>query len=317
MERIKILFSYFGQPRMVEETSHWHDEFISYLKDNDFDVDLQYHLWDCHEEFNFFPQNKLKNFIKVDKEKLTQNLSTNRVDGCNISLKFYSYDLVENFRNRIIIDGWEPKKQGILEKSVFNGVFSQPLIKYYACQDMTEDYDMVVLLRTDLIFNKYKYEKFVKTFKAEYKNLSLKQKNVIYIPWMRYRDGFGFYADDQFLVTNSHSLKLFNEDINHKIISFIENTENFDPHYVAFNFGLFYKRKEKEKVIVIEKHLSNLKTIARPRDDVKRLLNDLDSFDKIDKIFQQNKSRYLKNEFEDRIHKFYKSKTYKKSHLNT
>jgi hypothetical protein len=305
---MKILFLYFGQPRMFEHCLPWHDHLIKYLNTIGHKVDLEYHLWDKYADRLSFKDafvrytNQLvqvddyfgepDNFIKIDTDKTKDILCNNRVEGSKVKCIFYSYEEVENLWE--ICEDIAIKRN--LSRSMFYTAFSQTISRAQACKNISNEYDMVFLLRTDVIFNPTLYDK-TKTFSRILQQAEvLKTKNFIHVSWARYACSVGLLIDDKFMYSNPISFKMFYKNYKNKIFALVKNSCEFDPHYIAANLGLYCNKPPTLEETHSKKHLrgwhlhglsikqktlnSEAYTLARPLPKVKELLKKitLDSF---------------------------------------
>jgi len=261
MERqpIKILFLYFGQPRMVKECIPWHDHSIKYLKsldEYDIQVDLDYHLWTqkttSSAEFSYYNEGKKikyntwKTIQDVDCNKIENDILNNRVEGSKVTCNFYSYEIVEELYDML---------SSSIDRDLFFGTYAQNVIKGLACKNISDEYDIVFLTRTDLIQNpKYDDEQFKNFFIKYYEKVfnKKKQKNndrLIQLLTLSYIDGIGAMGDDRCLLGQPSSLKKFFANYNEKINSYIKNIgeTEIDPGRIWISLGYFYNKMNESK----------------------------------------------------------------------
>jgi hypothetical protein len=290
---MKILFLYFGQPRMFEHCLPWHDHLIKYLNTIGHKVDLEYHLWDKYADRLSFKDalqvddyfGEPNNFIKIDTDKTKDILCINRVEGSKVKCIFYSYEEVENLWK--ICEDIAIKRN--LSRSMFYTAFSQTISRAQACKNISNEYDMVFLLRTDVIFNPTLYDKTCSRILQQAE--VLKTKNFIHVSWLRYACSVGLLIEDKFMYSNPISFKMFYKNYKNKIFALVKNSCEFDPHYIAANLGLYYNKPPTLEETHSKKHLHGLSikqktlnteayTLARPLLKVKELLKKitLDSF---------------------------------------
>ena len=284
MERqpIKVLFLYFGQPRLIEECAPWHDDLISYLNLHNIEVDLEYHIWDKYFNIkldlsifldrkkrrfiysdNIYNQYKpydTNTFIDIDVNKINEVITLNRNAKCN----FYSYDIMENLYDMLNLK---------INKNQFVNSFSQTVLKAKACQNISEHYDIVFLLRTDFIFNPDMYSSIVSFF-HEFDN------NSLYCDWIIYDFEHGVRSDDTKLIGEPKKLKIFYENYENKIYSYIKNKDKQydDAHNIGINFGYYYDDKPAVKIIIKDyKPYKIDHTIVRPFPEVINYLKKISS----------------------------------------
>lgn len=315
---MKILFLYFGQPRMIEECIPWHDELIqNIINTKNYQIDLEYHLWNEYFKRLWWraddPVSYTENYLKADTQSLKQIIHSNRVEDCNISSQFYNYDIVESLYKKI--NERFDLTNSDLDKTIFYNYFSQIILKAIAAKTISNDYDVVVLLRTDIVFNRdnhFKFIKFLSSLALEIKKTKFEQevnlKNVpnnikMYVPWLKHVNTLGTFIDDNFLYTTPNALKIFYNNHEEKILSFIEHmlhvNETFkykSGHYYAASFANYYRDKKEEDKIVTEEKWELCKqfyTLARPTEDTKQYISKVgpSSFLEINKIYERLKKK--------------------------
>lgn len=349
MERqpIKLLFSYFGQARMVEECIPWHDDLIRYLNSNNIQVDLEYHLWDEYYNKICIPEeivlkyndklngmddesqllytlNRTKketneyapytgdvdNFKKINSVNLEKVILTNRIENCNIKCNFYSYEIMENLYEIFNVE---------MPRNLFFNTYSQFVSKGLSFKNLSNEYDIVFSLRTDLIFDPNSYDMILNFLNKYYKkiqNNKIEQKNqnkwtklqerTLYVSWLHYDYKLGLISDDTRLFGDPETLKTFFNNYEKKIYSYIKNMNNMIDvnkihhnlgHHIALNFTFFYNMETTDKVNDnIEINVKSMVpdkvkcTIARESEEVKELLKTVnyDTFKKVDEIKKNN-----------------------------
>jgi len=279
MERqpIKVLFLYFGQPRMIKECMPWHDHLINYLQSENVEIDIEYHLWDKYFD-RVHHQSSPSEYIDVDCDELENYLSNSR--PCNIKCNFYSYHIVDLLYNNI---------KDYLNHLFFHHRFSQTISKGLACKNISDKYDVVCLFRPDLIFNPNYYSEFL-NFLSDYSKE--KDDNILYVNQMNYYIREGLKIDDTRLFGKPNSLKTLYDNYEEKIISYVKNTKKdfIEQHHIAINFGNFYKHND--SVNVVFKNIKDKKpykiksSIARPVQEVREYLKEIsaDSYNEVDEV---------------------------------
>lgn len=304
---MKLLFLYFGQPRMVKECIPWQDDFFNflYMIDGNIEIDLEYHLWNEHfDRLRYKARDSFSEFNcfkKIDTTQYEKIIKTNRLNEFNIKCNFYDYNIVYDLWNKI------EHNNNDLDKNLFCNLFAQTISKGIASQNLSDDYDMVVLLRTDLVFNKEKYSTFYKHIKQYIKNLTLsnftqsRMERHMCVPWLKFLNGIGAAIDDCILYTTPNALKEFYSHYDKKILKYINDSiiaghnefTKHETHNLAVNFGNFYEIDNKTPIVIIEKPelAYNFYSIARPIDEVRNIMNEPNSvnFNKIHNIFEELK----------------------------
>lgn len=259
MERqLKILFLYFGQPRMVEETLSEHESFISRIKTFlDAQVDIHYCVWNKYFEYtSIYPENndRKRNTNKYKVFDVGEDLKNTLVKNDNIKCDLYDYSIVDSLWNNV-------KEYGI-QKDTFYIKFSQTISKALGVDTLkNKNYDIVFMLRTDLLFHRKKdfaYEKLVDKFlqytskrKHGVSEDDLRPDSFIFTPYVVHSSLGGAKVDDKFWISNSKSLKkLFSnwqEKIKYYVQYYAEHTKidfrNLSQHNVAAEFSSMYDRK--------------------------------------------------------------------------
>lgn len=261
MERqpIKILFLYYGQPRMVKETLPWHNHFIQSLENAiNADITIQYHLWDEYFERIYFRSHdeggKKENLKKINREEI-KDIVTRRKNKTDVF--FHSYNIVDSLYKKIKkntnIDNFPSSESFFI-------VFSQIIIKAKAAEGKFNDYDLVFLLRTDTIFDPEKYVHLYKRImkiktKFEQHNFEKQttkirrlhhQRLSLYTTRLKFVNTIGVSIDDSFTFGYGNVIKNFYNNYENKIKTFMENCKvnhyrELTPHYVNAAFGTYYK----------------------------------------------------------------------------
>jgi len=282
MERkLKVLFLYFGQPRMIKECMPWHDHFINYLQSENIEIDIEYHLWNqyynklhLHES----RQHKLS-YISVDTSEFYNHLTTNR--PCNTICNFYSYDIVDNLYE-------QTNKKISLDH--FKNVFAQNISKALACQNISDDYDIVFLLRPDSIFHPDHYSDFANFFKYYNKD---EKKEFIYVDWIIYDVKLGLRISDTKLFGRPKTLNLLFKNWEEKMLLYEEKTNKnlIENHHIAINFSSHHQYEDLENIIFnattfLKKYKFKI-VIARPTKEIIEYLKEIsdESYNKISKLY--------------------------------
>jgi len=260
MESVKILFLYFGQPRMVEESIYSHNALFEYLQSKDIKVDRHYSLWDSYNKNRSRPKIK-QTYIPLEEDKFKKIISGS-------TYKLHSYDAVEFIWKKV----WS-----MIDKDMFYHLFSQIISKGLAFKNIKEDYDYIILLRTDLIFNERKFENILKTILNDHtignRMGSFAVRNgwgFVQTPWMRYSFKKEIEIEDRLNISTPECFKYIYNDYEQKIIDYIKsNWENSIlkssgmQNNLAVTFNQFYelkhyvKHKKAKKYFYLENHLLN------------------------------------------------------------
>lgn len=255
---IKMLWVYFGQPRMLEECIPWHDNFIKYLKEHNIHVDLSYNVW--NQYYNKITEvindclvaNDISSFEYIDENKVRESILNNRVEGCDvIQCNFLSYDIMHNLH--------EMYNDIPINKHLFFNAYAQNISKAVGARNIPDvnDYDLVYFVRTDLIFDPAKYPQTTKTFIKYYEQIRDESNNnkLLLLPWIHYHVEYGATGDDRCLLGQPKSLKEFFSDYEMKHYTYLKNvgTKFADPHHIVMNFGLYHYRGIANKTKLYER----------------------------------------------------------------
>ena len=276
MERqsIKVLFCYFGQPRLVEECSPWHDDLINYLQSNNIEVSIDYHFWKQYNDRAHLYQTNLP-YINFDVNNLEKNIIKNR--PCPVNCNWYSYVIVDEIYS-------ETTEQ--FDLNDFKALFSQTISKALACQNTSQECDMIFLLRSDLIFEPGQYFHILQFLNESWSKIKRKQKHIVYVNYLHYDIKKGIKIEDVTLLGKPDTLNIWFNNFKEKILLYEKNTkkEHQEQHYIAGNFANFYPWQIKLQFRGQRKIKT---TIVRPTPVVKNYLKNINknSYFKIKDIF--------------------------------
>lgn len=259
---MKILFLYFGQPRLVKQCLPWHDEIVNSMKlVFDVDIDFHYSLWNEYHEYTTKIQTVDKrewdpeHFLNADTQSLIECLTTNRPEGSKVTYKFHDYTPVEEI--------WQTIQPYLgdtyLNRGLFYHLFAQLASKGIAANELQEDYDAIILTRTDLVFDKSKYHTLYKACEDFITRVNKSKKgisNLGYVPWLRHSNHVGSFYDDILMLTNTKSLKVQYDNWEEKLIYFVKKHCEFSSpsyfqrisqHFTGCNFYVPYNIDHKNQ----------------------------------------------------------------------
>lgn len=235
---MKILFLYTGQPRLVAETLVWHHYFHKRVLDKfepeeEVTLDVKYVLWDYlttpghSDQFDGRVLVDTEQLVQDVKEYHNKNKYANRLD-----FLFYNYleaegfykEFLENFPNYA-------NSSRNFKKSTFIPGVSQTLIRSLGVSSIDDDYEIVLIGRTDTLFDSlvesserlvnwivdrcrhYKY--LSTTYKRTYFEFNeyppTKKEYLmedIFVPDLEYNQVLGPKAHDAMLIGSSNGFKI-------------------------------------------------------------------------------------------------------------
>ena len=289
MENKRILFQYFGQPRMVKECLSWQEYFIKILADDALKLDINLQI---HHKYDLWTKRGASQ-LSVTADGL-EPVNTNTITADIHSVRpqaeihWHDYDRVECEWQKLGIT----EDNGNLYRINFYKVFSQTIIKGVACETITDDWDLVIMVRTDNIFWGQQRE-FLKLLKqSTYIGEGI---NTVYVSGLSYTSYEGFRCDDQVFISDVTGIKNLYYRWSDKIKYYIvENNhlwsgwlQRVGPHEVAVSFiksiayNLDHKKEWRDKkslrrdVNVIQNPFKDFYLILRDHPDCLELAKDI------------------------------------------
>lgn len=240
---MNILFLYFGQPRMVEELIPNHDFIAKSLKDDyKINVDFHYSLWNKYHDYRTIPSASSRNIgnnnlIDIDKNSLINKLTKNR--QTNITYNFNDYSIAESI--------WKKNKKHI-DKETFMSKFAQTVSKAIAVESIKKEYDIIILLRTDLFIDTKKYFVFGDIC-YNFKEIQKHKERVILTSYIRHSTTLGQLVDDKLWISTKENFESYFDNWKDKINIFIKkrkqiNYENTSAHNIACSLSNDYNQDE-------------------------------------------------------------------------
>lgn len=228
---MNILFLYFGQPRMVEELIPNHDFIAKSLKDDyKINVDFHYSLWNKYHDYRTIPSASSRNIgnnslIDIDENSLVDKLTKNR--QANITYNFNDYNIAESI--------WKKNKKHI-DKETFMSKFAQTVSKAIAVESIKKEYDIIILLRTDLFIDTKKYFVFGDIC-YNFKKIQEQKEYTILTSYIRHSTTLGPLVDDKFWISNKETFNLYFNNWKDKIDNLLKKRKKISYGTSAHNIA--------------------------------------------------------------------------------
>lgn len=268
-----MLVLYSGQSRLIRQCWPWHEHSYKEVQKlfPDVTIDLQYALWDKAWDVQLNTDDILSAIFNLTKEfKITANVFSQD------SVMQQSFDMYDSWAK----SNFKEPYNHVGNLADFTKGYSQLKSRELAVNKIKEDYDVVFLTRSDIIFNSETVIKLVNQFvnknKALYRDSYKAKSHFIYCEYVEYRDYMGVASSDQVFVGSPDALRIWVKDFDKKLQKFLfRNKEQWpslkfpiDPHSVAIAWTYDYGINPDESETVVftgDPDLSNLSAILRPQ----------------------------------------------------
>jgi hypothetical protein len=277
-ERMKILFLYTGQARLVVETLVWHHYFHKkvlnkFKPEEEVTLDIKYVLWDYLTTPGHSDQ--FDGRVLIDTEQLIQNVKEyhNKNKYANrLDFLFYNYLEAEEFYKQFLenFPNYANSSRNFKTSMFIPGV-SQTLIRSLGVSSIDDDYNVVLICRTDTLFDSLvesserlvnwivercrDYAVYCRNYKrvyVDYNEYPPTKKEYpmedIFVPDLEYNQALGLKSHDAMLIGSAAGFKIMYSGYKEKFIhwfrerySLIKNRWSFndrtDVDFFGYNFN--------------------------------------------------------------------------------
>lgn len=238
MEKFKLLIQQAGQPRLPLETLPWKQNYVTelseYFKNKrgiEIEVTWKYDLWDkIGSSQQKARGDELESVDTVELTKQLQDAHNGKAD-----IKFHSYDVVDTEFERLVGLGViEYTEQLRLD---YHRVVSQTICRGLAMERTSNEYDAIILCRTDnvLILEDAKKIDLAKLLTRDNtRKYGNSTEYFVYVDYVEYRSSVGLCTGDQFLISDGNGLRAmysnFREDVAYFLKDHLRTQNEFGPH---------------------------------------------------------------------------------------